>query len=44
MPIEEQLLAINSLLKRNLFNAQKGPSGIQYVAISRDEASMCVLC
>lgn len=40
VPIEEQLLAINSLLKKSLFNAQKGPSGIQYVAISRDEASL----
>lgn len=40
VPIEEQLLAINSLLKKSLFNAQKGPSGIQYVAVSRDEASM----
>lgn len=39
-PIEEQLLAINGLLKKNLFTAQKGPSGIQYVAVSRGEASM----
>ena len=40
VPIEEQLLAINGLLKKNLFNAQKGPHGIQYVAVSRGEASM----
>ncbi|WFD22198.1 34-kDa subunit of RNA polymerase III (C) [Malassezia equina] len=40
VPIEEQLLAINGLLKKNLFNAQKGPSGIQYVAVSKGEASI----
>ncbi|WFD07306.1 34-kDa subunit of RNA polymerase III (C) [Malassezia vespertilionis] len=40
VPIEEQLLAINSLLKKSLFNAQKGPSGIQYVAVSTGEASV----
>ncbi|KAL4402885.1 34-kDa subunit of RNA polymerase III (C) [Malassezia pachydermatis] len=40
IPIEEQLLAINSLLKKSLFHAQKGPGGIQYVAISTGEASM----
>ena len=39
-PIEEQLLAINGLLKKNLFTAQKGPRGIQYVAVSRGEASL----
>lgn len=40
VPIEEQLLAINGLLKKNLFNAQKGPNGIQYVAVSKKEASL----
>ena len=40
VPIEEQLLAINGLLKKNLFNAQKGPDGIQYVAVSKGEASL----
>ncbi|WFC95578.1 34-kDa subunit of RNA polymerase III (C) [Malassezia brasiliensis] len=40
VPIEEQLLAINGLLKKSLFNAQKGPNGIQYVAVSKDEASL----
>ncbi|WFD44900.1 34-kDa subunit of RNA polymerase III (C) [Malassezia psittaci] len=38
--IEEQLLAINGLLKKSLLNAQKGPHGIQYVAVTRDEASL----
>lgn len=38
--IEEQLLAINGLLKKNLFTAQKGPRGIQYVAVSKGEASL----
>lgn len=42
VPIEEQLLAINGLLKKSLFNAQKGPNGIQYVAVSKDEASLYV--
>lgn len=40
VPIEEQLLAINGLLKKSLFHAQKGPGGIQYVAISKGEASV----
>ena len=42
VPIEEQLLAINGLLKKSLFHAQKGPNGIQYVAVSKDEASLYV--
>lgn len=40
VPIEDQLLAINGLLKKNLFNAQKGPRGIQYAAVSKGEASI----
>ncbi|WFD32133.1 34-kDa subunit of RNA polymerase III (C) [Malassezia sp. CBS 17886] len=40
VPIEEQLFAINALLKKSLFNAQKGPNGIQYVALSKGEASL----
>ena len=41
--IEEQLVAINGLLKKSLLNAQKGPQGIQYVAVTKDEASLYVL-
>lgn len=43
VPIEDQLLAINGLLKKCLFNAQKGPNGIQYVAVSKGEASVYVM-
>ncbi|WFD00841.1 34-kDa subunit of RNA polymerase III (C) [Malassezia yamatoensis] len=35
--IEEQLLAINGLLKKSLFNAQKGPNGIQLGTMDTNE-------
>ncbi|PWN54354.1 hypothetical protein IE53DRAFT_376567 [Violaceomyces palustris] len=40
VPIEEQLSAINGLLKKNLFNVQRNGDSIQYAATTKNEASM----